>query len=85
MQQQGQLLADPGLADEVVEALGAQRALDDPLIAVGKRRDNAVFSLGDDPPYPPVSAPPGLIAKTATVSGLPARTVSSRKDADHVR
>ena len=41
-QQQGQLLADPGLADEVVKALGPQRALDDPLVAVGERRDDTV-------------------------------------------
>ena len=42
MQQQGELLADPMLADEVVEPLGPQRALDHPLVAVGQRRDNAV-------------------------------------------
>ena len=33
---------------------------------------------GDDPPYPPMSARPGLIAKIAIVSGLPARTVLLR-------
>ena len=42
VQQQRELLADPGLADEVVEPLGPQRALDHPLVAVGQRRDNAV-------------------------------------------
>ena len=44
-QQQGELLADPLLADEVVEPLGPQRALDHPLVAVGQRRDNAVGSV----------------------------------------
>src|SRR6185437_13627479 len=30
----------------------------------------SVFPRGDDPPYPPMSFPAGLIAKTAIVSGL---------------
>jgi hypothetical protein len=34
-----------------------------------------VVPRGDDPPYPPMSARPGLIAKTAIVSGPPARTL----------
>ena len=33
-----------------------------------------MISRGDDPPYPPMSAHAGLIAKTAIVSGPPART-----------
>ena len=36
-----------------------------------------VAAGGDDPPYPPVSAPAGLIAETATVPGPPGRTVTS--------
>jgi predicted ATPase/DNA-binding CsgD family transcriptional regulator len=36
--------------------------------------DLAVVPRGDDPPYPPLSARPDLIAKTATVSGPPAPT-----------
>jgi aldehyde dehydrogenase (NAD+)/betaine-aldehyde dehydrogenase len=35
-----------------------------------------LLARGDDPPYPPVSARPGLIAKTAIVSGPPTRTES---------
>ncbi len=42
--------------------------------------DWAVVSRGGDPPYPPMSARPGLIAKTATVSGPPARTNVPRED-----
>ena len=34
----------------------------------------AVISRGDDPPYPPMSTPTGLIAKTAILSGPPTRT-----------
>jgi hypothetical protein len=41
-QQERQLLADAGLADEVIEALGPQRALDRPLVAVGERRHDAL-------------------------------------------
>jgi simple sugar transport system ATP-binding protein len=41
---------------------------------------STVVSRGDDPPYPPMSARPGLIAKTATVSGPPAPTESSQTD-----
>jgi simple sugar transport system ATP-binding protein len=37
-------------------------------------------SRGDDPPYPPMSVRPGLIAKTAIVSGPPAPTKSSQGD-----
>ena len=33
-----------------------------------------MITRGDDPPYPPMSAPSGLIAKTAIVSGPSART-----------
>jgi hypothetical protein len=33
----------------------------------------AIFR-GDDPPYPPMSVLAGLIAKTAILSGPPART-----------
>jgi hypothetical protein len=33
-----------------------------------------VIPRGDDPPYPPVSAWSGLIAKTAIISGPPKRT-----------
>ena len=36
----------------------------------------AVVFRGDDPPYPPMSVRPGLIAKTAIVSGPPAPTTS---------
>jgi lysyl-tRNA synthetase class 2 len=39
-----------------------------------------VVSRGDDPPYPPMSAQPGLIAKTAIVSGPPAPTKSCESD-----
>ena len=38
VEHQRQLLADPGLADEVVQPLGPQRALDHPVIGVGQRR-----------------------------------------------
>jgi acyl-CoA synthetase (NDP forming)/GNAT superfamily N-acetyltransferase len=41
---------------------------------------NAAISRGDDPPYPPVSAPPGLIAETAIVSGPAEPTVASGRD-----
>jgi len=44
-----------------------------------------VIFRGSDPPYPPMSARAGLIAKTAIVSGPPARTVISRKDASRAR
>ncbi len=37
LQHQGQLLADPGLADDLGEPLGPQRALDEPLVRVGQR------------------------------------------------
>jgi hypothetical protein len=33
-----------------------------------------VIPRGDHPPYPPLSVPAGLIAKTAIMSGPPART-----------
>ena len=39
-----------------------------------------VIPRGDDPPYPPMSEQPGLIAKTAIVSGPPARTAAQRGD-----
>jgi lysyl-tRNA synthetase class 2 len=39
-----------------------------------------VASRGDDPPYPPMSAQPGLIAKTAIVSGPPAPMKSGESD-----
>jgi hypothetical protein len=42
VQQQRELLPDPGLADEVIEAPGPQRALDQPLVAVGEGGDNAL-------------------------------------------
>jgi hypothetical protein len=42
------------------------------------RGDDTVITRGDDPPYPPMSAPSGLIAKTAIVSGPPERTRTSR-------
>jgi hypothetical protein len=35
---------------------------------------SAVITRGSDPPYPPMSVRAGLIARTAIVSGLPART-----------
>jgi hypothetical protein len=38
------------------------------------RGDDTVIARGDDPPYPPMSARCGLIAKSAIVSGRPART-----------
>ena len=38
-------------------------------------RGDDCISRGDDPPYPPLSARPGLIAKAAVVSGPPMRTV----------
>ena len=42
--------------------------------------DLAVVSRGDDPPYPPMSAPTDLIAKGATVSGPPAPTHNPQGD-----
>jgi len=45
---------------------------------VSCRQHKAVITRGDDPPYPPVCARAGLIAKTAIASGPPARTVTSR-------
>ena len=42
----------------------------------------AVTSRGDDPPYPPMSAQPGLIAKGAIVSGPPAPTDSGANPDD---
>jgi hypothetical protein len=36
------------------------------------------ISRGDDPPYPPMSPRPGLIAKTAIVSGPTAPTKSTQ-------
>ena len=53
VQQQRQLLADPGLADEVIEALGPQRALDLPVVTVGERRDDAVLPRGRPDPSAP--------------------------------
>ena len=53
-------------------------ALED--LAVIFRGDDPVVSRGGDPPYPPMSAQAGLIAKSAIVSGPPARTVVSRGD-----
>jgi len=41
----------------------------------------ALVFRGDDPPYPPMSARPGLIAKTAIVSGPPARTAGAETNA----
>jgi excinuclease ABC subunit C len=41
---------------------------------------DALASRGDDPPYPPMSARPGLIAKDAIISGPSARTTASRGD-----
>jgi len=38
------------------------------------------IARGDDPPYPPVSVRAGPIAKTAILSGPPARTLTSRGD-----
>jgi hypothetical protein len=52
----------------------------DLLTAVG-----AVTSRGDDPPYPPVSSPSGLIAKTATVSGPTVTTEVPQVDDDPPR
>ncbi len=42
LQHQGQLLADPGLADDLRQPLGPQRTLDDPLVRVGQRRHEPV-------------------------------------------
>jgi fatty-acyl-CoA synthase len=39
----------------------------------------SVISRGGDPPYPPMSARPGPIAKTATISGPAARTRPARQ------
>ena len=44
-------------------------------------RGDDCISRGDDPPYPALSARPGLIAKAAVVSGPPARTVILREGA----
>jgi hypothetical protein len=38
------------------------------------------YPPGSDPPYPPMSARPGLIAKIAILSGPPARTALPRVD-----
>jgi hypothetical protein len=43
-----------------------------------------VIPRGDDPRYPPMSVRAGLIAKTAIVSGLPARTAVFGKDEFYV-
>jgi lysyl-tRNA synthetase, class II len=45
-----------------------------------RRSTRAVVARGDDPPYPPVSAQPGLIAKTAIVSGPSAPTKCAEGD-----
>ena len=42
LQEQRQLLADPGLADQLVQPPGPQRALDHPVVGVGHGRDHAV-------------------------------------------
>src|SRR6266567_4650337 len=41
-QHQAQLLADTRLPDELIEPLGAQRALDRPLVGLRERRHHAV-------------------------------------------
>jgi lysyl-tRNA synthetase, class II len=45
-----------------------------------RRSTRAVVARGDDPPYPPMSAQPGLIAKTAIVSGPSAPTKCAEGD-----
>jgi hypothetical protein len=45
-----------------------------------RRSTRAVVPRRDDPPYPPMPAQPGLIAKTATVSGPTAQTKCAEGD-----
>jgi 3-phosphoshikimate 1-carboxyvinyltransferase len=68
------------LSDSPSVVRGVLKARDTSLAIGALRALGAVVSRGGDPPYPPVSARPGLIAKTATVSGPSARTTIPRGD-----
>jgi type III pantothenate kinase len=77
------VIATGGLASLVIDEVPIIDAHEPWLTLIGLRlvwERNTVVSRGDDPPYPPVSVRADLIAKTAIVSGSPARTIAPRGD-----